>query len=172
VILWLNGAFGVGKTTTAQAIREQAPSWRLFDPEQVGLLLWQNLAGLTFNDFQDLPPWRSLVPRFASEVSNFTGDDLIAVQTVLVQDYWEELRAGFDEQHVDVFHVLLDAPAPLLEARIKTDAVEREAEFWRLEHISRYESAKKWLSPSADLVVGTERLSAADAASYILSSLP
>src|SRR5580700_5135958 len=35
VILWMNGAFGVGKTTTARILREREPSWRLFDPESV-----------------------------------------------------------------------------------------------------------------------------------------
>lgn len=85
MILWLNGAFGVGKTTTAQAIRRHAPEWRLFDAEQVGLLLATNLSGVEFHDFQDLPPWRSLVPLIASEISEFTGDDLLVVQTVLVK---------------------------------------------------------------------------------------
>jgi hypothetical protein len=91
VILWLNGAFGVGKTTTALAIRMHGPAWRLFDPEHVGLLLAMNLSGVEFSDFQDLQPWRTLVPLIASEVSQFTGDDLIVAQTVLVQDYWEEM---------------------------------------------------------------------------------
>ena len=161
----------MGKTTTAHSIRERAPAWRLFDPEHVGLLLRLNLVGVEFDDFQDLPPWRSLVPRIAGEVSDFTGDDLLAVQTVLVRDYWEEMRAGFRERELEVVHVLLDAPARALEARIEADEIERGAKQWRLDHISAYESAKSWLLPSADLVVDTERLSVADSASCILDAL-
>ena len=51
MILWLNGAFGVGKTTTSRAIRERAPTWRSFDPEQVGMLLqptWLGSSSTTF----------------------------------------------------------------------------------------------------------------------------
>ena len=96
MILWLNGAFGVGKTTTARAIRERAPTWRSFDPEQVGMLLAANLAWVEFNDFQDLPPWRSLVPAVASEVSEFTGDDLVVVQTVLVRSIGMRCRRGLE----------------------------------------------------------------------------
>ena len=171
MILWLNGAFGVGKTTTAEAIQKHAPAWRLFDPEHVGLLLATNLAGVEFNDFQDLPPWRSLVPLIASEVSEFTGNDLLVVQTVMVQDYWEEMETRFAERQQEVVHVLLDAPSTVLEARIREDRIERSAEKWRLDHVSSYESAKSWLLPTADLVVDTDRLAASDAATYILLSV-
>jgi hypothetical protein len=171
MILWLNGAFGVGKTTTAQAILEAAPAWRLFDAEHVGLLLATNLSGVEFDDFQDLAPWRSLVPLIASEVSDFTGDDLLVVQTVLVQDHWEEMRSRFSERQQEVVHVVLDAPATVLASRIKKDQIERSAEQWRLDHIESYESAKTWLLPAADLVVDAHLLSVADVASSILQSL-
>lgn len=46
MILWLNGPFGVGKTTTANAIRQQEPIWRLFDPEGVGYMLRASLGDL------------------------------------------------------------------------------------------------------------------------------
>jgi hypothetical protein len=171
MIVWLNGAFGVGKTTTALAIHEHAPAWRLFDPEHVGQLLAMSLSGVELNDFQDLPLWRSLVPLIASEISEFTGDDLLIVQTVLVQTYWEELQTRFSERQQQVVHVVLDAPAAVLESRIREDQMERSAEKWRLDHVSSYESAKSWLLSSADLVVDCDRLNAADVASCILQSV-
>ncbi len=171
MILWLNGAFGVGKTTTAQAIRERAPTWRSFDPEQVGMLLAANLAGVEFNDFQDLPPWRSLVPAVASEVSEFTGEDLLVVQTVLVQEYWDEMQTKFGERRQKVVHVLLDAPATVLEERIRKDSIERRAEKWRIDHVESYELARSWLLPGADLVVDTGVLSASESVSCVCASL-
>jgi adenylylsulfate kinase-like enzyme len=36
VIIWLNGPFGGGKTTTASELHTLLPSSRLFDPEMVG----------------------------------------------------------------------------------------------------------------------------------------
>jgi hypothetical protein len=171
VILWLNGTFGVGKTTTALLIRELAPEWRLFDPEYVGFMLQANLAGLDFSDFQELPPWRTLVPQVAHELISLTGDSLLTVQSVLVQEYWDELKSGFGDRRLEVFHVLLDAPSDLLRERIIGDQIEGKAERWRLDHIATYESAKKWLSSSADLVVDTSRLSAMESDSYILESL-
>ena len=94
MIIWINGTFGVGKTTTANALLKGS-SWRLFDPEHVGFLLAGNLRDLEFDDFQDLPPWRELVPAVADEIYRFTGPEgMVAVQTVLVADYWDELVRG------------------------------------------------------------------------------
>ncbi|MEE3922370.1 hypothetical protein V2I01_41005 [Micromonospora sp. BRA006-A] len=39
MIVWLNGAFGVGKTTTARLLTNALPDARLFDPEFLGSML-------------------------------------------------------------------------------------------------------------------------------------
>lgn len=44
MIVWLNGTFGCGKTTTAAELRFLIPSSRVFGPETVGYMLQPNLA--------------------------------------------------------------------------------------------------------------------------------
>lgn len=44
MIVWLNGAFGCGKTATALRLPALVPGSRLFDPETVGYMLQPNLA--------------------------------------------------------------------------------------------------------------------------------
>jgi hypothetical protein len=61
VIIWLNGTFGAGKTTTAAELVTLIPDSRLFDPEDVGYMLRSNLADRWPGDFQHWPAWRSLV---------------------------------------------------------------------------------------------------------------
>ena len=69
----------------------------MFDAEIVGYMLMTILQDQTFSDFQDLPPWRALVPVVTAEIERHTGQDLLAVQTVLSQAYWAELTGGFRE---------------------------------------------------------------------------
>jgi hypothetical protein len=85
VIIWLNGTFGCGKTSTAFELHSLVPSSRVFDPETVGYMLQQNLANQPVSDFQHWPPWRPLVVATATELARFTGQYLIAPQTILVR---------------------------------------------------------------------------------------
>lgn len=153
MIVWLNGTFGVGKSATAAELARIMPGSRVFDAEIVGYMLMTILQDQTFSDFQDLPPWRALVPVVTAEIERHTGQDLLAVQTVLSQAYWAELTGGFREQKLDVFHVLLEADPQVLAQRIEADEAERTARQWRLDHIGGYLAARGWLTAAADLVV-------------------
>ena len=61
MVLWLNGTFGSGKTTTALELLPLIASSRLFDPETVGYMLQPNLCDHPVSDFQHWPLWRPLV---------------------------------------------------------------------------------------------------------------
>jgi AAA domain len=172
MILWLNGAFGVGKTTTARSIQAARPGWRLFDPEIVGSLLMAHLHDQPIGDFQDLPAWRSLVPRVAHELATHTGADLIAVQTVLVEDFWVELATGAAKLGLDVCHVFLDCAEPALRERIRADEIERRAEEWRLDHLAAYAGARPWLLRCADVVIDTTAMTPDLVAARVLAELP
>jgi hypothetical protein len=171
VIIWLNGAFGGGKTAAAVELVSILPGARQFDPEWVGYMLRANLADQEFTDFQQLRPWRALVPAVMQEVIDLTGQHLIAVQTVLVEEYWQELRAGLDAHSLELFHVLLHADPAVLAERIRADQVDPGARQWRLDHIGVFEAAVPWLHAAADLVIDSTRLSAAGVARVVADAV-
>lgn len=171
MLVWLNGPFGVGKTTTANAIVRASPGYRVFDPEWVGYMVRENLADVAVDDFQDLPPWRALVPPVATEIARFTASPLVAVQTVMVERYWNELHAGFDRLDARVVHVLLDCEERALRERIATDDVESAAAGWRLDHVAAYLAARDWMRAAADVVVDVTATPPTHVASAILDSL-
>ncbi len=156
MIVWLNGTFGVGKTTTSRKLDALSDAWRPFDPEWVGSMLSNNLSDYAVTDFQQYPSWRRLVPVVADELIRFTGQDLIAAQSVLVEDYWREIRTGLADLGHDVLHVVLDADATTLHARIDSDRNEpARIRPWRHRHVETYLDALTWLRPAADLVIDT-----------------
>ena len=53
VIIWINGGFGAGKTTLAQELHPRLPDAVVYDPEDVGLMLWKWIR--PNGDFQHLP---------------------------------------------------------------------------------------------------------------------
>jgi len=171
MIIWINGTFGVGKSTAGSALVEALSGLRLFDPEVVGYMLAHSLKDQAFSDFQDLPAWRTLVPAVALEIRRHTGEDLVAVQTVLRQEYWTELTATFDDLDEQIFHVVLDADEPTLRNRIENDRRELTGRQWRLDHVSQYTAAREWMIADADLVVDTSRLTAQDVVAHIAGAI-
>ncbi len=171
MIVWINGTFGVGKTTTAGLLAERT-DWRVFDPEHVGYLLQSNMADVPVEDFQDLGPWRTLVPMVADEIFLATPNPaMIAVQTVLAENYWTELVAGFNRRDRAVHHVLLDCHPTELRRRIEQDEVEGQAKDWRLDHLDRYAAARSWLTTAADVVIDTTELDATTVADRIVAEV-
>ena len=166
-VIWVNGTFGVGKTTTAGKLAAMTEGTRLFDPEHVGYLLMANLSDHQVSDFQQLPPWRTLVPVVMDEIIRFTGQHVIAVQTVLVESYWRELESGLRSRGHDVLHILLDAEPETLHTRIDADPDGEPIRPWRHNHDDEYVAARPWLTDTADLVVDTTKLSAEEAATQI-----
>lgn len=167
MIIWLNGTFGAGKTTAARLLSQQDRRLRLFDPEWVGYMLRENLSDYPVTDFRHWESWRVLTPLVADELIRFSGQSLVAPQTVLEEHYWDELTSALSERGHEVLHVLVDAEEEALRARIEADEVEAAALPWRLDHVSKFAHARPWLTDRADLVVDTTRLAAEDVADRI-----
>ncbi len=167
VIIWVNGTFGAGKTTISHLVADRSPGLRLFDPESVGYMLRPNLTDYPVRDFRDWESWRVLTPIVADEVARFSGQSLVAPQTVLEEAYWDELVHGLSQRGHDVLHVLLDADEDSLRARIEADIELAVASQGRLDHLSRYANARGWMSRRADLVVDTTELTPDEAADLV-----
>ena len=62
MIVWINGAFGVGKTHTSYELLRRTENTFLFDPEKVGFFLRKFVyKSDQYEDFQNHPLWRKQV---------------------------------------------------------------------------------------------------------------
>jgi hypothetical protein len=152
MIVWLNGTFGVGKTTTSKKLTALLPGARIFDSESVGSMLQPVLTDIPVRDFQDHPPWRTLVVQTATQLLRYVGGILVVPQSVLVRSYWAELAAGLAEAGVPVRHFVLHADPAELTRRIEHDSQEAGARQWRLDHIADYTAALPWLREEGRVV--------------------
>jgi len=145
MILWINGPFGVGKTTLAALV----PGARVYNPERIGWVL-QRLTRTA--DFQDLPAWRSAVVR---GIARRRGT-VVVPMTVLNPDYLTELLDGLRSRQREVVHVTLHASRPEVERRIEADSADPGAREWRLAQLDRYEQAAADLARRGPIVDTTE----------------
>lgn len=158
MIVWINGAFGAGKTATARELIELIPNSTLFDPEVVGgalthLLPAKHLAEV--GDFQDLPIWRRLVVDTAAAMLAELGGVLVVPMTLLRQEYRDEIFGGLAARRIPVHHVLLAPAETILRERIAGREVSPEPDGetrvrqWSYDHIEPYRAALGWLTADA-----------------------
>ena len=166
MIVWLNGAHGVGKTTTSALVQQRIPGSRVFDAEKVGETLMDISPGLPSTDnFQHWPPWRPLVVETAYHVLDYTGGTLVIPMTVLVEQYWREISTGLEQHGIEVRHFVLHADYDALRGRIERDHPLGSP--FRAAHLEPYvEAACTWLHREAE-VVDTTHLTAVQAAMQI-----
>lgn len=149
MLIWINGPFGVGKTTLAAALRTRLTDAVVADPEHVGMMLmdWGRPHGLGVADFQDLPLWRELVVTGLSGFHAAVRRDVVVPMTLLNPDYFEEVVGGLRARGVEVRHFCLTAPADEIRRRLATrvDALnpagDDAAMAWATERLERYAPA-------------------------------
>ncbi|MEV5318102.1 NUDIX domain-containing protein [Streptomyces sp. NPDC052687] len=162
-VVWINGTFGAGKTTTARELIELIPNSTLFDPEVIGGALAQLLPAkhlAEVGDFQDLPIWRRLVIDTAAAMLTELGGTLVVPMTLLRQDYRDEIFGGLAARRITVSHVLLAPAETILRERIAHREIppdlpdgEIRIRQWAYDHIEPYRAAlASWLAADAHLV--------------------
>ncbi|MFJ8937213.1 NUDIX domain-containing protein [Streptomyces sp. NPDC102365] len=160
IVVWINGAFGAGKTTTARELIDLIPNSTLFDPELIGTGLAQLLPAKRLaevGDFQDLPIWRRLVVDTAAAMLSELGGVLVVPMTLLRQEYRDEIFGGLASRRIAVRHVVLAPAETILRERIADREVppdlpdgEIRVRQWSYDQIEPYRAALAgWLTADA-----------------------
>jgi hypothetical protein len=116
VIIWVNGGFGSGKTTLAAELHRRLPGAVVYNPEDVGLMLWKWLP--PGGDFQHLPSWRELVVATALSLRRHHAETLIVPMSLIRDAYREEILGGLAAAGEQVLHVFLELDAGVLRERL------------------------------------------------------
>lgn len=144
MIIWINGAFGAGKTTLAQQLHQRIPEALEFDPEYVGYLLRKWVPMPSSGDFQDIRLWRTLVADFAIGMAQEFQRPLIVPMTLIHPGYRRDVFERIQEADVRLLHVFLELPAEELRRRIQAQVLDADdaaadaaARAFRLAHVER-----------------------------------
>ncbi|GAA0743323.1 AAA family ATPase [Dactylosporangium roseum] len=164
MIVWINGPFGVGKTTLTAELCRRQPRARAFDPERIGWVLKRTVGLVRQGDYQDLPAWRSATVAVAARQTR-GADPLVVPMTVLRREHLDEIFAGLRSRGHEVRHVLLDVSAPALVERIESDP-DPDPQGWRLDNLGTYLVARHDLRRGG-AVVDTDDLTADEVADEV-----
>jgi hypothetical protein len=107
VLVWLNGPFGGGKTTTAFELQRRVPGSIVCDPEHLGYGLHRMLPRALRTDFQDLQAWRSGVREVLDLAARNHDGPVIVPMTLIDSRYFTQIIGGLRGDGHDVRHFAL-----------------------------------------------------------------
>lgn len=140
MIIMLNGAFGVGKTTTAKRLAAALPNAMIYDPEIIGYVIKRlnavvRLRGGHTNDYQDIVVWRTLTVKTARVLRRCSRRPLIVPMTLAWPEYFHEITAGLRAVDPDLHHFCLTASFTTIQQRLLTRGDQEGS--WTLQQTQR-----------------------------------
>lgn len=124
MIVIINGAFGVGKTSVAKMLVKNIPNSILYDPEEVGFMLRNIIPNEIMeleekaDKFQDLELWRKLVVNIAKELISKYNKNLIIPITLRKYEYLKNIYHGLQLIDNDIYHFCLNASIETIHKRL------------------------------------------------------
>lgn len=120
----VNGAFGVGKTTVAEALLKEFDNSMIYDPEVIGYMLRHimpkdiQLQESNTDDFQDLQLWPEITVETAARLISRYHMNLIVPMTLRNPDYFQYIYNGLKNWDEDIHAFCLTASKDTIHQRL------------------------------------------------------
>lgn len=136
MIIWVNGAFGSGKTQTAYELQRRISDSFIYDPENVGFFIRKNIpAEVKKNDFQDYPMWREINYTMLKHINNHYEGTIIIPMTIVNPQYFEEIVGRLRSDRITINHFVLCATKEVLQKRLRSRGERKNS--WAEQQIDR-----------------------------------
>lgn len=168
VIIWLNRTFGSGKTQTAIELHRSIPHSYVFDPENAGFYIRDNLpGGMSKNDFQSHPLCRELTYSMLRYIDSEYNGTIIVPMTLVDTDYFMQIVGRLRSEGIVVRHFTLTASTETLYSRLKGRGEGRGS--WAAVQMERCLTGLE--NKLFECYVDTEQISIPEVAGIIMSLL-
>lgn len=167
MILWINGAFGSGKSSVAEELNKNIEKSFVYDPEQVGYFLWDNFPKelKRKGNFQHLPIWREMNYKILKHIdSNYDGV-IISPQTIYTKQYYDEIIGKLIKDNVEVKHLVLSATKQTIIKRLISRGEAPNS--WPEQHIDK--CLKAFNTDIKGLIIDTENKNIMEIVNDIIS---
>ncbi|WP_207705010.1 AAA family ATPase [Candidatus Enterococcus ferrettii] len=120
MIIWLNGAFGAGKTTIAEILHSKLANSYIYDPENIGDFLRHNLPQeIQKSDFQEYVEWRQWNVHMLRKIYREYSGDIIVPMTLYKQPAFDEIFEGLKKAGLEVHHFQLEVSKKVILDRLQ-----------------------------------------------------
>ena len=136
MIIWLNGAYGVGKTTIGKLLKDELRPSFIFDPEAVGNGIRDNYPEeLFYETFEQYDIWLKTCYEILKDISSHYDGTIIVPMTLLFKKSYQWIIRPLKEKGIDVRYIFLDADYETLYKRM-VESGREEKDSWCVNHIN------------------------------------
>jgi len=169
-LIWLNGAFGSGKTSLARRLVAASRRAWLLDPEKIGFMLTRQMPSSGDRDFQTLPAWRELAVQAAlAAAAEWPGRLAIVPMALPERERFDAIVGELRRRGVTVHHFSLLAAPATLRRRLRWRLDWPRSRRWALAQIERFESLRE---PGFATQIETDLRSRDEVVREIVAELP
>lgn len=109
MVIWINGAYGSGKSSLAKKIKELNSNFIIFDAEEVGNAIRNNMEEVDYKiEFPEYPIWREFVVKLIIEIKKISKKNILVPMTILNKNYMDEIKEELENYGVDFVTFILD----------------------------------------------------------------
>jgi hypothetical protein len=136
MIIWINGAFGSGKTQTSHELQRRIPDSLVYDPENIGYYIQKNVPReIARSDFQNYAVWREYNYSMLKFLDSEYNGVIIVPMTIAEPSIFNEIVGKLINDGVTVNHFTLWASPETLLKRLRSRG--DGANSWAAQHIDR-----------------------------------
>lgn len=135
MVVWINGAYGVGKSTLAKKLHERKAHSFIFDAEAVGNAVRDNLPKELYSGavFEAYPLWFVFCTELLRNISAGFDGDIFVPMTLVCKGSFERIAKPLAESGVAVKHILLVSTHEIVHDRILARGEDEDC--WCMENI-------------------------------------
>lgn len=164
MIVWISGAYGIGKSTLAEAMAGKMDHVLIFDAEEVGNAVRGNYPHTPYGYiFEDYPLWAEFCYKLLKDIYNTFHKDILVPMTLVRSESYTNIIEKLIQDGIEVHFIILEASHQSIHDRILDRGEDENC--WCMENI---EMARKGCSALPGGVhVGTDNRSVEELTSTI-----
>lgn len=110
MIIWISGAYGVGKSTLADALAERMENPLIFDAEEVGNAVRGNYPDCPYGYiFEDYPLWGEFCHKLLRDIHDTFQKDILVPMTLVRRASYEKIIQSLAGDGIETFLIILEA---------------------------------------------------------------
>lgn len=134
MIIWISGAYGVGKSTLAEALMEKIENALLFDAEEVGNAVRGNYPDDPYGFiFEDYPLWSEFCYQLLKDIHGKFEKNILVPMTLVRESSYTNIIKRLLDDGIQVKFIILEASYQSIHDRILTRGEDEDC--WCMQNI-------------------------------------